>query len=94
MTVAPENTYAIAVEGLVRHFGAVKAVDGVDLKVEKGEIFGFLGPNGAGKTTVIRILITLLAPTEGTDNRSRVRRRASAKRGAASHRRCPPGRRP
>ena len=65
MTVAPENTYAIAVEGLVRHFGAVKAVDGVDLKVEKGEIFGFLGPNGAGKTTVIRILITLLAPTEG-----------------------------
>ena len=65
MTVAPENTYAIAVEGLVRHFGAVKAVDGVDLKVQKGEIFGFLGPNGAGKTTVIRILITLLAPTEG-----------------------------
>ena len=65
MTVAPENTYAIAVEGLVRHFGAVKAVNGVDLKVQKGEIFGFLGPNGAGKTTVIRILITLLAPTEG-----------------------------
>ena len=49
MTVAPENTYAIAVEGLVRHFGAVKAVNGVDLKVQKGEIFGFLGPNGAGR---------------------------------------------
>ena len=61
-----ENTHAIAVKGLVRHFGAVKAVDGVDMTVRKGEIFGFLGPNGAGKTTVIRILVTLLAPTAGS----------------------------
>ena len=50
----------------MRHFGAVKAVDGVDMTVRKGEIFGFLGPNGAGKTTVIRILVTLLAPTAGS----------------------------
>ena len=65
MTVTSDNEYAIAVEGLVRHFGEVRAVNGVDLNVHKGEIFGFLGPNGAGKTTVIRMLITLLAPTAG-----------------------------
>ena len=56
---------AIYAEGLVRTFGSVKAVDGVDLGVHQGEIFGFLGPNGAGKTTVIRMLITLLTPTAG-----------------------------
>ena len=60
------NSAAISTEGLVRHFGSVRAVDGVDLRVPRGEIFGFLGPNGAGKTTVIRMLITLLAPTAGT----------------------------
>ena len=56
---------AIFTKGLVRHFGAIRAVDGVDLAVPRGEIYGFLGPNGAGKTTVIRMLITLLAPTAG-----------------------------
>ena len=56
---------AIETHGLVRQFGAVRAVDGVDLEVRKGEIYGFLGPNGAGKTTVIRMLVTLLAPTGG-----------------------------
>ena len=66
MTNTSENTHAIDVKGLVRHFGAVKAVDGVDMTVRKGEIFGFLGPNGAGKTTVIRMLVTLLAPTSGS----------------------------
>ena len=66
MSAAVDNTYAIAVEGLVRTFGTVRAVDGVDLKVRRGEIFGFLGPNGAGKTTVIRMLVTLLAPTGGS----------------------------
>jgi ABC-2 type transport system ATP-binding protein len=63
MTVtAPQ---AIIAEGLVRHFGAVRAVDGIDLAVRRGEIYGFLGPNGAGKTTVVRMLITLLLPTAG-----------------------------
>ena len=57
---------AIAARGLVREFGAVRAVDGIDLSVRRGEIYGFLGPNGAGKTTVIRMLITLLAPTAGS----------------------------
>ncbi len=56
---------AIETHGLMRNFGAVRAVDGVDLAVSKGEIYGFLGPNGAGKTTVIRMLVTLLAPTGG-----------------------------
>ena len=56
---------AIITQNLVRHFAQVKAVDGVDLSVHRGEIYGFLGPNGAGKTTVIRMLITLLAPTAG-----------------------------
>ena len=58
-------TYAIETDGLVRQFGLVRAVDGLDLAVRKGEIYGFLGPNGAGKTTVIRMLVTLLAPTGG-----------------------------
>ena len=56
----------IVAQGLVRHFGEVKAVDGVDLAVQHGEIFGFLGPNGAGKSTVIRMLTTLLRPTAGS----------------------------
>jgi ABC-2 type transport system ATP-binding protein len=56
----------IEAEGLERHFGAVRAVNGVDLAVQEGEIFGFLGPNGAGKTTTVRMLTTLLIPTGGT----------------------------
>lgn len=58
---------AIETHGLEREFqGSVKAVDGVDLSVHTGEIYGFLGPNGAGKTTTVRILTTLLQPTGGT----------------------------
>lgn len=49
----------------MRHFGDVKAVDGVDLQVNAGEVFGFLGPNGAGKSTTVRMLTTLLRPTAG-----------------------------
>jgi ABC-2 type transport system ATP-binding protein len=57
---------AVAVRGLVRAFkGGIRAVDGLDLDVGEGEIYGFLGPNGAGKTTTVRILVTLLRPTEG-----------------------------
>ncbi len=65
MIEVSQSGYAIHTKGLVRDFGAVRAVDGVDLGVHQGEVFGFLGPNGAGKTTVIRMLITLLAPTAG-----------------------------
>ncbi len=52
-------------EGLVKDYGSVRALDGVDLDVSRGEIFGFVGPNGAGKTTAIRILLDLLRPTAG-----------------------------
>src|SRR6267143_6458016 len=57
----------IEVEGLVRDFkGGVRAVDGIDLTVAPGEIYGFLGPNGAGKSTTVLMLTTLLPPTAGT----------------------------
>jgi ABC-2 type transport system ATP-binding protein len=51
--------------GLVKDYGSVRALAGVDLAVERGEIFGFLGPNGAGKSTTIRVLLDLLRPTAG-----------------------------
>jgi ABC-2 type transport system ATP-binding protein len=61
---APENS--IVVQGLVREFGEFRAVDGIDLVVNPGEIFGFLGPNGAGKSTTVHMLTTLLPPSGGT----------------------------
>ncbi|HEY1236966.1 MAG TPA: ATP-binding cassette domain-containing protein [Solirubrobacterales bacterium] len=58
---------AIETHELAREFeGGIRAVDGVDLEVAKGEIYGFLGPNGAGKTTTVRMLTTLLQPTGGS----------------------------
>ncbi len=57
---------AIRAEGLFRSFGPHVAVDGIDLEVGPGEIYGFLGPNGAGKSTVVRMLCTLLHPTGGS----------------------------
>jgi ABC-2 type transport system ATP-binding protein len=56
---------AVRTDGLVRRYGDVTAVDGIDLEISEGEIFGFLGPNGAGKTTLLRMLCTLLRPSEG-----------------------------
>ena len=56
---------AIATEKLSRRFGALTAVDGIDLQVESGQFFGFLGPNGAGKSTTIKMLTGLLAPSSG-----------------------------
>lgn len=58
-------TPAIRTRGLTRDFGSVRAVDGLDLEVPAGSIYGFLGPNGAGKTTTIRLLLGLLEPTAG-----------------------------
>ena len=57
---------AIVVEGLERAFDEVLAVQGIEIAVAEGEIFGFLGPNGAGKTTTVRMLTTLLLPTGGS----------------------------
>jgi ABC-2 type transport system ATP-binding protein len=56
---------AIMTKSLVRRFGDKAAVDGVDLDIRRGEIYGFLGPNGAGKSTTVRVLCTLLTPTSG-----------------------------
>jgi len=61
----PSGESAIVAEGLVKHFGDVKAVDGIDLTVPYGTVYGLLGPNGAGKTTTVRILSTLLKATAG-----------------------------
>jgi ABC-2 type transport system ATP-binding protein len=64
MSAATE--YAVETDGLTRRFGDFVAVDQVTLKIPKGHLYGFLGLNGAGKTTTIRVLTTLLPPSEGT----------------------------
>jgi ABC-2 type transport system ATP-binding protein len=65
MTSSSDIQAAIEARELVRSFGDKRAVDGVDLTVPPGQIYGFLGPNGAGKTTTVRMLCTLLRPTSG-----------------------------
>jgi ABC-2 type transport system ATP-binding protein len=62
---AHSSQLAIEASGLVKHFGETKAVDGVNLAVRRGAVYGVLGPNGAGKTTTIRMLATLLGPDAG-----------------------------
>ncbi|GAA1799236.1 ATP-binding cassette domain-containing protein [Actinomadura chokoriensis] len=62
----PDGGPAVEVDGLIRKFGDVEAVRGIDFTVRPGEIFGFLGPNGAGKSTTINMLCTLLRPSGGT----------------------------
>jgi ABC-2 type transport system ATP-binding protein len=61
-----DNGNVIVINDLVKNFGDVTAVNGLNLEIRKGELFGFLGPNGAGKTTTISILCGLLAPSAGT----------------------------
>ena len=56
----------IAARGLVKRYGEIAAVDGIDLTVRRGEIYGFLGPNGAGKTTTLRMLLSLVRPDAGS----------------------------
>lgn len=58
--------FAVKVNTLTKVFGSVRALDGLNFHVEKGEIFGLIGPNGAGKTTALRIISTLLLPTSGS----------------------------
>ena len=57
----------LEIERLVKRYGAAEAVRGIDLAIDRGEIYGFLGPNGAGKSTTIRCLLGLLTPTGGLD---------------------------
>ena len=62
---AGENGNSVVIENLVKRFGSFVAVDGINLEVRRGEVFGFLGPNGAGKSTTIRMLCGLLKPSSG-----------------------------
>jgi ABC-2 type transport system ATP-binding protein len=61
-----DDSNAILIKGLIKFYGKVQALRGVDLEVKRGEIFGFLGPNGAGKTTTIRCMLDLIRPQSGT----------------------------
>ena len=65
ISTEPGDALAISARGLVKTFGSLRAVAGIDLDVPRGMIFAVLGPNGAGKTTLIRMLATLIAPDEG-----------------------------
>jgi ABC-2 type transport system ATP-binding protein len=56
----------ISIKGLAKKYDSLLAVDGIDLEIPKGELFGFLGLNGAGKTTTIKLLVGLLKPTSGS----------------------------
>jgi polyether ionophore transport system ATP-binding protein len=66
MTTHHGGTPAIEVRGLTKNFGAVRALDGLDLEVAEGEVHGFLGPNGSGKSTTIRVLLGLVRADSGT----------------------------
>ena len=59
-------TPPIEVRGLVKRYGELTAVAGIDLTVDAGDVYGYLGPNGAGKTTSLRMMLGLIRPTEGT----------------------------
>jgi ABC-2 type transport system ATP-binding protein len=64
-TSNPNSEIAIQVQGLTKSYGKVRALHGIDLQVQRGEIFGFLGPNGAGKTTTIRCMLDMIRPDGG-----------------------------
>lgn len=66
MQPAPANALAVNASGLIKRYGDVLAVDGLDLQIPAGEFFGLLGPNGSGKTSTIHMLATLIRPTAGS----------------------------
>src|ERR1700724_4406587 len=64
--MSADNAAPIEIRNLTKNFGSVRALDGLDLTVQQGEVHGFLGPNGAGKSTTIRILLGLIRADAGT----------------------------
>jgi ABC-2 type transport system ATP-binding protein len=60
------ETYTVEVQDVIKRFGTLEALNGANLRIRKGEVYGLLGPNGAGKTTLIRSLIGLIVPDSGT----------------------------
>jgi len=66
MREASDGALAVEVDGVVKNFGRIRALDGVQLAVRQGEVFGLLGPNGSGKTTLIRCMVGLVVPDAGT----------------------------
>jgi ABC-type multidrug transport system ATPase subunit len=64
--VSPDPSTVISTRGLVKRYGRLRAVDGIDLDVQQGDVYGFLGANGSGKTTTVRMLLGLVLPTSGT----------------------------
>ena len=66
MPILPYGARMIEFQDLTKTYGPLRAVDGLSLRVEPGEVYALLGPNGAGKTTALRCLATLQAPTSGT----------------------------
>jgi ABC-2 type transport system ATP-binding protein len=65
MTPLDKAARPIQAEGLTKRYGETLALDGLDLSIEPGEVYGYLGPNGAGKTTTLKLLTGLLKPTRG-----------------------------
>src|SRR5262252_9811593 len=61
-----DDGFAVELDGVVKNFGRLRALDGVQLRVRRGEVFGLLGPNGSGKTTLIRCMVGLVVPDAGT----------------------------
>ena len=82
-------TSAISVSGLVKAFGQTRALDGLDLEVQPGDVHGFLGPNGAGKTTTIRVLLGLLRADDGRSRCSAAIRGTTPSRSTAASPMCP-----
>src|SRR5664279_1868891 len=62
---APQMTYAIETRALTKRYGRHTALDGINLAVETGSVYGMIGPNGAGKTTTMRLLLDIIRPTSG-----------------------------
>ena len=64
--MSPPGAVPVEVRGLVKEYGQLRAVDGVDITINEGDVYGYLGPNGAGKTTSLRMMLGLITPTAGT----------------------------